>query len=176
MENDNNKPKEKQFNIENDKLKNVLRIINEEEINFIAKRKKVVEVLMQNRAINIEDYKDDEDRVAEYFDHESFIKEESYKYIDKKLKELNVLKVSPYFGKVIFLLKDEQTNKEETIYVGRFTLTSEGEYEPLIADWRAPVCSIFYAGKLGEYSYVAPDGKIDVDILGKRQFIIKKYT
>lgn len=174
MENDNNKPKEKQFNIENDKLKNVLRIINEEEINFIAKRKKVVEVLMQNRAINIEDYKDDEDRVAEYFDHESFIKEESYKYIDKKLKELNVLKVSPYFGKVIFLLKDEQTNKEETIYVGRFTLTSEGEYEPLIADWRAPVCSIFYAGKLGEYSYVAPDGKIDVDILGKRQFIIKK--
>ena len=174
MENDNDKSKDEQFNIENDKLKNIIEIINQEEINFISKRKAVAQVLMQNRAINIEEYKDDEDRVAEYFDHERFIKEESYKYIDKKLKELNVLKVSPYFGKVSFSMIEQQVSVDEIMYVGRFTLTSEGKYEPLIADWRAPICSIFYAGKLGKYSYVAPEGKIDVDILGKRQFIIKK--
>lgn len=174
MENDNTKSKDEQFNIENDKLQSVLGIINEEVINFIAKRKKVAEVLLQSRETNIEEYKDDEDKVAEYFDHERFIKEESYKYIDKKLRELNVLKASPYFGKVSFIENGKETNKEETIYVGRFTLTSEGDYEPIIADWRAPICSIFYAGLLGEYSYKVPDGKIDVNILGKRQFIIKK--
>jgi DNA helicase II / ATP-dependent DNA helicase PcrA len=170
MENGSNKFNNEQFNIENDKLQSVLRSINEEIINYIAKRKKVVEVLLESREVNIEEYKDDEDKVAEYFDHERFIKEESYKYIDKKLRELNVLKVSPYFGKVSFT----ENNKEEVIYVGRFTLTSEGDYEPIIADWRAPICSIFYAGSLGEYSYEVPDGKIYVNILGKRQFIIKK--
>ena len=50
----------------------------------------------------IEEHRDDEDKLIEYFDHEKYVKEESYKTIDKKLAEYTKLKENPYFGKVSF--------------------------------------------------------------------------
>ncbi|MDU5414249.1 MAG: AAA family ATPase, partial [Clostridium perfringens] len=60
------------------------------------------------------------------------------------------------------------------LYVGRFGVTPEGSYEPVIVDWRAPVASLFYHGSLGEASYTSPDGPIKCDIEGRRQIIVKK--
>ena len=39
----------------------------------------------------LDEYRDDEDKVAEYFDHERFVKEEAFKVIDRRLKELLIL-------------------------------------------------------------------------------------
>src|SRR5699024_10374127 len=43
----------------------------------------------------------------------------------------------------------------------------------LIYDWRAPISSIYYDGKLGDVTYQTPDGEQRVNVLLKRQFLIK---
>lgn len=163
--------KEIQFTLEKEKLEQVLKLINEETLGYIDKRKKVAEYIMDSREKALEEYKDDEDKVIEYFDHERYVKEESFNFIDRKLKELTILRSNPYFGKVSF---SESNYSPETIYIGRFGLTLEDDLEPVVVDWRAPVSALFYAGKLGKAKYEAPDESIYVDILSKRQFIIKK--
>jgi len=166
--------KQLQLSLESTKLSEVIEQINKEIIVYINKRKDVTNYIEDYRKKTIEEYRDDEDKLIEYFDHERYVKEESFKNIDTRLKELNVLSVSPYFGRVDFNEADSGDDYNEIIYVGRFGMTPEGEYEPLIVDWRAPVSSLFYANRLGENSYSAPAGKITVDIKLKRQFVIKK--
>ena len=119
----------------------------------------------------IEEYRDDEDKVIEYFDHENYVKEEAFKTIDKRLKEFTILKDSPYFGKITFTEEDEGA---EEFYIGRFGLTPEDSYDPVIVDWRAPVASLFYKGTLGETTYDCPNGAINANLLGRRQLIVKK--
>lgn len=151
-------------------LDETLGILNDEILNYIEKRKKIAEYILDYRKQAIEDYKDDEDKLIEYFDHERYVKEESYKTIDRKLAEFTKLKENPYFGKVVI---EEEGFGEDELYVGRYGLIKEGSYEATVVDWRAPIASLFYKGKLGEATYTSPEGDIDVDIKERRQFQIK---
>ena len=160
-----------EFYIEEKRLSGVIELITKEILHYVKKRKDIVQYIIDSRKKNIEDFKDDEDRVIEYFDHEAFVKEETYKNIDRKFKELTILKTSPYFGRIDFKAEDSDSEK---IYIGRFGVTTDGSYEPLVVDWRAPVSSLFYTSSLGPNSYKAPKSEIKVDILQKRQYIIKK--
>ncbi|MGK0469150.1 MAG: DNA helicase-2/ATP-dependent DNA helicase PcrA [Clostridium sp.] len=163
--------KQLEFNIEEEKLKSVSAIISEEILNYIEKRKEILQYILDYRKKVIEDYRDDEDMVIEYFDHERYVMEEAFKTIDRRLKELTALKTSPYFGRIDF---SEEDLGIEKMYIGRFGVTPQNTFEPLIVDWRAPVASLYYTGALGEASYDAPKEKILVNILAKRQYIIKK--
>ncbi|WP_010233553.1 HelD family protein [Clostridium arbusti] len=155
---------------EKTRLAGVIDIINREILNYIEKRKDITQYILDSRKKNIEDFEDDEDKIIEYFDHERFVKEEAFKTIDKRLKELTILELSPYFGRVDFKEEDE----DQKIYVGRFGVTPDGAYEPLIVDWRAPVSSLFYTSSLGPNKYTAPLGEVEVEVIKKRQYIIKK--
>ena len=164
--------KDIEFLVEEKKLEEVSNILNEEMLSYINKRKFVTQYILDYRKNAVEEYKDDEDKLIEYFDHERYVKEQAFTTIDKKLKELTILKESPYFGRVTF--NDLEVDQKDTLYVGRFGVTPEGSYEPVIVDWRAPVASLFYHGSLGEASYTSPDGPIKCDIEGRRQIIVKK--
>lgn len=164
--------KEIEFQIEKQRVEETIDLIKKEIRTYIDKRANLTENLVEARKKVLEDYRDDEDKLIEYFDHERFVTEESFKAIDRKFKELSILQTSPYFGKVNF--KDKEFHDEDQIYIGRFGLTPSDSYEPVVVDWRAPVSALFYAGKLGESHYEAPMGKVYVDITGKKQFIIKK--
>ncbi len=160
-----------EFIIEEEKLQKVLKILNEEILKYIEKRKAVTDYILDYRKKTVEDYKDDEDKVIDYFDHEAYVKEEAFKTIDKRLSEFSKLKEVPYFGKVTFTEEEEGA---EELYIGRFGLTPEETYEPIIVDWRAPIASLFYKGNLGEAEYSSPVGEIKTNIIGRRQIIIKK--
>ena len=164
--------KDIEFLVEEKKLEEVSNILNEEMLSYINKRKFVTQYILDYRKNAVEEYKDDEDKLIEYFDHERYVKEQAFTTIDKKLKELTILKESPYFGRVTF--NDLEFDQKDTLYVGRFGVTPEGSYEPVIVDWRAPVASLFYHGSLGEASYTSPDGPIKCNIEGRRQIIVKK--
>lgn len=164
--------KDIEFLVEEKKLEEVSNILNEEMLSYINKRKFVTQYILDYRKNAVEEYKDDEDKLIEYFDHERYVKEQAFTTIDKKLKELTILKESPYFGRVTF--NDLEFDQKDILYVGRFGVTPEGSYEPVIVDWRAPVASLFYHGSLGEASYTSPDGPIKCDIEGRRQIIVKK--
>ncbi|HCL4438865.1 TPA: AAA family ATPase [Clostridium botulinum] len=137
---------------------------------YLDKRKDIVKDIVEYRKEFLEEDKNDEDKVAEYFDHERYLKEKLYGFTDKKLKELTILEQNPYFGKVNFI--DE--GDEDSIYIGRYGFLETGNYKPFIVDWRAPICQIFYQGKLGNIAYESPDGKIEVDVKSKRQYVIRK--
>ena len=159
-----------EFLQEEQNLEYTLNLLSQEILNYIQKRKDVSDYILEYRKKFIEEYRDDEDKVMEYFDHERYVKEEMYRTIDKKLAEFTNLKESPYFGKVNF----QDNGYAEQIYVGRYGLTPEGNFDAAIVDWRAPVASLFYKGTLGETSYKSPDGEVLVDILARRQIMIKK--
>lgn len=153
------------------KLDNTLEIINSEMLKYLEKRKVVTKYILDARKKYIEEYKDDEDQIIDYFDHENYVKEEAYKTIDKRLMEFTKLKEAPYFGKVTF---KEDDNIPEEIYIGRYGLTLEDSYEPVVVDWRAPIASLFYKGSLGAATYNTPAGEMNADIIGRKQLIIKK--
>ncbi|WP_087946555.1 UvrD-helicase domain-containing protein [Clostridium pasteurianum] len=152
------------------KLAGVIDIINREILSYIQKRKDITKYILDSRKKNVEEFEDDEDKIIEYFDHERFVKEEAFKTIDRRLKELIIMELSPYFGRVDFKEEDE----DQRIYIGRFGVTPEDAYEPLIVDWRAPVSALFYTSSLGKNTYTAPLGNVEADIIKKRQYIIKK--
>ena len=156
---------------EENKLNEILDILNKEILKYLEKRKDVTKYILDARKKYVEEYKDDEDQIIDYFDHENYVKEEAYKTIDKRLMEFTKLKEIPYFGKVTFK-EDEEI--PEDIYIGRYGLTLENSYEPLIVDWRAPIAALFYKGTLGKSSFNPPSGEVEVDILARKQLIIKK--
>lgn len=155
---------------EQQNLDTTLELLNAEILNYIEKRKGIAEYILDYRKKFIEEHKDDEDNLIEYFDHERYVKEQAYSTIDRKLSEFTKLKESPYFGKVNFT---DEEDKEE-IYVGRYGLTPEETYKAAVVDWRAPVASLFYKGILGETSYKSPNGDVPVEITERRQLIVKK--
>jgi len=150
-------------------LQDVSEKIQEDILENTSKKQKVTEFIVEYRRNQIDEYRPDEDKVIDYFDHERFVQEEAYRAVDKRLGELSELSSSPYFGKVGF----SENDTEDEIYVGKYSLIDEDGTEPLVVDWRAPISSLFYKGSLGEASYEAPIGKIDVDITLRRQFMIR---
>lgn len=76
---------------------------------------------------------------------------------------------SPYFGRIDFLEDGEE--KAEKYYIGLSNLIND-EYDFLIYDWRAPISSMFYDYEIGEASYQCPEGIIKGRLALKRQYKI----
>lgn len=171
MEMSFDREKEIELLVEKKRLEETIDTINQEVLNYITKRKHITDYIVNYRKKVLEDYRDDEDKLVDYFDHERYVKEEAFKTIDKRLRELTILKESPYFGKITF---KEEEELAENLYIGRFGLTPEGSFEPVVVDWRAPVASLFYHGGLGDATYESPRGTVNTEILGRRQLIVKK--
>lgn len=94
----------------------------------------------------------------------------SWQSADQELKTVERLQKNPYFARVDFHEHGEP--KQEKIYIGLSSFSDDaGKF--LIYDWRAPISSIYYEGKLGAVTYKTPDGPQSVNLLLKRQFLIK---
>lgn len=152
-------------------LHRVKELIMDEIIKNTDKKKTVYDDIIEYRKTLVDEYRSDEDKQIDFFDHNRFVQEESFKAIEKRLHELTELHDTPYFGKVIF---QERGNEKEAIYVGKYGLVDEEHYDPLVIDWRAPIASLFYKGSVGMDSYKAPMGEIDVMIHLRRQFLIRE--
>ena len=86
------------------------------------------------------------------------------------VKKLERMRKTPYFGRIDF--KEDGSVKEEKLYIGIASLIEEKTHESLVYDWRAPVASMFYDYETGRASYECPVGKIEGEILLKRQYRI----
>lgn len=164
---------EKETKKENKYLKHTLEKIDEDIYKNTGKKQNITSDIIEYRKNQIEESRDDSDKQIDFFDHERFVQEETFKAITKRLLELTELHETPYFGKVGFYEDFSKDSSYDEIYVGKYGLLDEENYNPLIIDWRAPIASLFYKGSVGKASYSAPMGKIDVDINLRRQFIIK---
>ena len=83
-----------------------------------------------------------------------------------KVTQMQYALGKPYFARVDF----KQENKTENHYIGKMTLLDD--LKMLITDWRAPISSLYYEGRIGQASYECLDGTITGDITLKRQYQI----
>ena len=89
----------------------------------------------------------------------------------KRKQRLKRMLDSPYFGRVDFRYEGEE--EEETFYIGIGNFAERAGAVPLIYDWRAPVCGLFYDYDKGRASYQAPSGEMEGEICQKRQYKIQ---
>ena len=87
----------------------------------------------------------------------------------KALNELKKAMKSPYFGKIDFL--SDEFDGLLPVYVGLTAINQDQKF--YVFDWRAPISSLFYNYEVGKAEYVSPNGKIDGEIINKRQFKIE---
>lgn len=74
----------------------------------------------------------------------------------------------PYFGRIDY--KNETDGIEEQIYIGKNGIRKDRTHV-VIADWRAPISSVYYENELGSGYYWLPGGeKMPVDLHLKRTF------
>lgn len=91
--------------------------------------------------------------------------------IDKR-KRLNKILDIPYFGRIDFKEKKKES-RTIPIYIGIHTFYDTNKKINRIYDWRAPISGMFYDNELGEAAYLSPSGKVNGDILLKRQYRIR---
>ena len=88
----------------------------------------------------------------------------------RQLHTLEILKKSPYFGRID--IKDPGEDEQESLYIGVASLMNDDRTDFLVYDWRAPISGIYYNGTLGTVSYQTPSGLRQTQLLKKRQFTI----
>ncbi len=100
---------------------------------------------------------------------EEIIYSMSIKY-DNKIKNLEKSLLIPYFARIDFKADDEISS--EKIYIGKTNVFDENS-KIAVVDWRAPISSIYYDGKIGRTQYECPEGIIKGELSLKRQYIIE---
>ena len=89
-----------------------------------------------------------------------------------KEKSLKRAQLTPYFARIDFKQDNlKQSNKEE-IYIGKATIFDD-DSNVAVVDWRAPIASIYYDGKIGKTKYECPEGIIEGELSLKRQYTIE---
>lgn len=74
----------------------------------------------------------------------------------------------PYFGRIDYLDCKEQ--RQEQVYIGKNGVF-RNKTDVLIADWRAPISSVYYENELGPGEYGLPDeSHISIDLKQKRTY------
>ena len=88
---------------------------------------------------------------------------------NKRLKKMLDI---PYFGRIDF---QEETKEGDglPVYIGVHSFYDPAGKSLVVYDWRAPVSGMFYDQELGKASYASPAGKVEGNILLKRQYRIR---
>lgn len=87
------------------------------------------------------------------------------------LRKNRAAKDKPYFGRIDYTEKASEL--EQKIYIGKNGVF-RNKTDVLIADWRAPISSVYYENELGQGEYGLPDDKpIAIDLHLKRTYSVE---
>ncbi|MFZ5644127.1 MAG: RNA polymerase recycling motor HelD [Bacillota bacterium] len=137
--------------------------------NFIVNIQKNKEVYKENireAFVNL-DYLDSSQSYISILTNAKFLELDS-----SHLDELQKSRKRPYFGRIDF--KDHNSDRAESLYIGKVSLPDKENKKILILDWRAPIANVYYEGRLGEVSYQTPRGSISGELVLKRQYAINE--
>lgn len=90
---------------------------------------------------------------------------------DKNYDNLLRARKKPYFARIDF--KQKGSNQREQFYIGKTSLLRDGEFTPLVVDWRAPISTLYYEGRLGENQYESEGDLYEGELFLKRQIAIE---
>lgn len=99
-------------------------------------------------------------------------REELWRIADRKklhISNLEVAQEKPYFARIDFVA--EEDGKTSTIYIGKNGVMKDTDI--IVTDWRAPISSLYYDAEIGICGFESPDGRINGEMLLKRQYEIE---
>lgn len=77
----------------------------------------------------------------------------------------------PFFGRIDYKESDKEC--EDRVYIGKNGI-SRNQTDVVIADWRAPISSVYYENELGAGEYCLPDGShVEIDLKLKRTYDVQ---
>jgi DNA helicase-2/ATP-dependent DNA helicase PcrA len=77
----------------------------------------------------------------------------------------------PYFARID--IKQDEKHMVENLYIGKVSLFDSSMETPLVVDWRAPISSVYYDGRIGKTIYQVDNKEIEIELLNKRQYTIE---
>lgn len=142
----------------------------------IAYMKKMIDLIVDNRQGQREEIR------QAFIDLDFLDSSQSYisilvttqllEYGEEHFYQLNRGLEKPYFARIDF--KQDETQDFKRYYIGKVSLLTQEDQEPLILDWRSPIASIYYEGRLGTVDYQTPTGTIQGELGLKRQYTIEE--
>ena len=78
----------------------------------------------------------------------------------------------PYFARMDIRQSDK--DQDEELYIGKISLFDETMDTPMVVDWRAPIASVYYDGRLGKARYRSHGDEYEIDLYRKRQYTIEE--
>lgn len=159
---------DKEFEIEKEYLCNVEKTLD----NLVFLNDNQIEKYKETYDRNQKDYMDKTNapEVRKFLSSELKNLENSINYLLSENYRYGKVKYSPYFAKINLIENGENL----FYYIGTKNISTKDNL--MVVDWRTPVCSLFYNSTTGNTSYNAPMGKIEVELLSKRQFKIENST
>lgn len=89
----------------------------------------------------------------------------------EKLHQIIKMMDSAYFARIDFLMDGDPNPMQ--VYIGKFSFWDDaGEFE--VFDWRAPISGMYYEYEYGNAHYDAPMGRIEGELVCKRQYKISR--
>ncbi|MEL7649136.1 MAG: RNA polymerase recycling motor HelD [Sedimentibacter sp.] len=93
--------------------------------------------------------------------------------LELNFERLNKAIEKPYFARIDF--REEGRTAVEKFYIGKLSLLRPDWDIPMILDWRSPLASVYYDGRLGHVTYVNDLGEdMTGELLLKRQYEIER--
>ena len=105
------------------------------------------------------------------YNEEKETTEKIYSVLKKDISNYEESIKAPYFGRVDFR---ENKSQEESIYIGKQSISSSQDGEEIVVDWRTPVADLYYSGTGGYAYYKSPNGIIEGNLSLKRKFLFKE--
>lgn len=172
---------EKERREEQERVNHVVDEIEQQERALLVKTSGLKESVIELRRDFWEDVTVNIDDPDDIIETEASIKqqaellserERTHGSLSEELKTLQLLKDSPYFGRIDF--KEESEEETDEIYIGIASLMDQAEENFLVHDWRAPISSLYYDHAPGKAKYETAEGTIKGDMTLKRQYIIRR--
>jgi DNA helicase-2/ATP-dependent DNA helicase PcrA len=91
--------------------------------------------------------------------------------LEKHFELLLLARKKPYFARIDVKYHDKETI--DALYIGKVSLFDESMPYPLVVDWRTPIASVYYDGRLGKSTYKVGDVEEEIDLSLKRQYTIE---
>jgi DNA helicase-2/ATP-dependent DNA helicase PcrA len=88
--------------------------------------------------------------------------------LEKNFELLLHARKKPYFARMD--IKEQDKDYFEALYIGKVSLFDSSMDTPLVIDWRAPVASVYYEGRLGQTTYQVEDMTHNIELSLKRQY------
>jgi len=154
-------------------LEAVLSLLNIEVEKLKSELENVDQDVQKQKEYYWENYSEFDEYGYEHYDNEQQMYATAYTK-SSKIKELyryEKMLDSPYFGRIDFVYDGE--DEPETYYIGLGNFSPVKTKPPVVFDWRAPVSGLFYDYDKGPAGFDAPGGRMEGEILQKKQFKIK---